>query len=106
MMLKGSGKDFDPILLKVFINMLGVFPVGTLLKLDTNELGIVMECPKNGSPARPRIVLLMRGENGKFKKGKSVDLAEKIPNAESFKRNVVRSFHPSNFGIQPADFIL
>jgi HD-GYP domain-containing protein (c-di-GMP phosphodiesterase class II) len=27
-MLKGSGKDFDPILLKVFINILGVYPVG------------------------------------------------------------------------------
>ncbi len=106
MMLKDSGKDFDPILLKVFINMLGVFPVGTLLKLDTDELGMVLECPKNGNPARPRIVLLIRDDNGKFKKGKSVDLAEKKPNAESFKRNVVQSFHPSNFGIQPADFIL
>jgi HD-GYP domain-containing protein (c-di-GMP phosphodiesterase class II) len=106
MMLKGSGKDFDPILLKVFINMLGVFPVGTLLKLDTGELGIVLECPRNGNPARPRIVLLMRDDNGRFKKDKSVDLAEKKPDTESFKRNVVRSFHPSSFGIQPADFIL
>ena len=104
-MLKGSGKDFDPILLKVFINMLGVYPVGTLLKLDTGEFGIVLDCPKNGNPAKPHIVLLMRDDNGKFKKGKSVDLSEKKPNAESFKRNVIKSFHPSNFGIQPADFI-
>lgn len=104
-MLKGSGKDFDPILLKVFINMLGVYPVGTLLKLDTGEFGIVLDCPKNGNPTRPPIVLLMLDDNGKFKKGKSVDLSEKKPKAESFKRNVVKSFHPSNFGIQPADFI-
>jgi HD-GYP domain-containing protein (c-di-GMP phosphodiesterase class II) len=105
-MLKGSGKDFDPILLKVFINMLGVYPVGTLLKLDTGELGIVLDCPKNGNPTRPQIVLLMRDDNGKFKKVKSVDLSEKRPKTESFKRNVVKSFHPSTFGIQPADFIL
>ncbi len=105
-MLKGSGKDFDPILLKVFINMLGVYPVGTLLKLDTGELGIVLDCQKNGDPARPHIVLLMRDDNGKFKKGKSVDLSAKNPKTESFKRNVVKSFHPSNFGIQPTDFIL
>ena len=104
-MLKGSGKDFDPILLKVFINMLGVYPVGTLLKLDTGEFGIVLNCPKNGNPSRPHIVLLMLDDNGKFKKGKSVDLSEKKPGAESFKRNVVKSFHSSNFGIQPADFI-
>ncbi len=105
-MLKGSGKDFDPILLKVFINMLGVYPVGTLLKLDTGELGIVMDCPKNGNPARPHIVILMRDDNGKFKKGKSVDLSEKNPKTELFRRNVLKSFHPSNFGIQSADFIL
>jgi len=104
-MLKGSGKDFDPILLKVFINMLGVYPVGTLLKLDTGEFGIVQKCPKNGNSARPYIVLIMLDDNGKFKKGKSIDLSEKKPGAKSFKRNIVKSFHPSNFGIQPADFI-
>ena len=106
MMLKESGKDFDPILLKVFINMLGVYPVGTLLKLDTGELGIVQDSPKNGNHDRPQIVLLMSDDNGKFKKGKSVDLSEKKPDSESFIRNVVKSIHPSSIGVQPADFIL
>jgi hypothetical protein len=105
-MLKGSGKDFDPILLKAFINMLGVYPVGTLLKLDTGEFGIVVKSSKIGNPARPHIVLLKRNDNGKFKKGDLVDLSEKDPKKESFKRDIVKSFHPSNFSIQPADFIL
>jgi HD-GYP domain-containing protein (c-di-GMP phosphodiesterase class II) len=104
-MLKGSGKDFDPILLKVFINMLGVYPVGTLLKLDTGELGLAVDCQKNGDLTRPRIVLLMR-DGGKFKKGKCVQLSAKHPETGHFKRNIVRSFHPSSFGLQPADFIL
>jgi HD-GYP domain-containing protein (c-di-GMP phosphodiesterase class II) len=105
-MLKGSGKDFDPILLKVFINMLGVYPVGTLLKLDTGELGLVVDCQKNGDLTRPRIVLLMRDDHDIFKKGKFVHLSAKHPETGSFKRNIVRSFHPSSFGLQPADFIL
>ena len=104
-MLKGSGKDFDPILLKVFINMLGVYPVGTLLKLDTGELGLVVDCQKNGDLTRPRIVLLVR-DGGKFKKGKCVQLSAKHPETGHFKRNIVKSFHPSSFGLQPADFIL
>jgi HD-GYP domain-containing protein (c-di-GMP phosphodiesterase class II) len=41
-MLEQSGTSFDPVLLKVFINMLGAYPVGTLLKLDTGEIGIVV----------------------------------------------------------------
>jgi HD-GYP domain-containing protein (c-di-GMP phosphodiesterase class II) len=104
-MLKGSGKDFDPILLKVFINILGVYPVGTLLKLDTGELGLVVDCQKNGDLTRPRIVLLVN-DGGKFNKGKCVQLSAKHSETGSFKRNIVRSFHPSSFGLQPADFIL
>ena len=42
LMLEGAGKDFDPILIKIFINILGVYPVGTLLKLDTGELALVI----------------------------------------------------------------
>ena len=34
-MLEQSGTSFDPVLLKVFINMLGAYPVGTFVKLDT-----------------------------------------------------------------------
>ena len=41
-MLEGAGKDFDPILIKIFINMLGVYPVGTLLRLDTGKLALVI----------------------------------------------------------------
>ena len=48
-MLAQSGTSFDPILLKVFINMLGAFPVGTLLKLDTGEMGLWRYDPYTGT---------------------------------------------------------
>jgi HD-GYP domain-containing protein (c-di-GMP phosphodiesterase class II) len=105
-MLKKSGKDFDPILLKVFINMLGVYPVGTLLKLDTKEIGIVTRSSNHGNCARPYITLLVQNGDGKFRKGGIVDLNEINPKTGLFERNIIRSCHPSNFGIQPADYIL
>src|SRR4030042_7136520 len=42
-MLERSGKDFDPAIVKVFINMIGIFPLGTLVLLNTNEMGIVIQ---------------------------------------------------------------
>jgi hypothetical protein len=45
-----------------------------LLKLNSGEIGIVVNCQENGQPGRPNIVLLIRDDNGKFKKGNSVDL--------------------------------
>jgi HD-GYP domain-containing protein (c-di-GMP phosphodiesterase class II) len=106
MMLEGSGKDFDPILLKAFINMLGVYPIGTFLYLDTGEMGLVKESPENGDKARPKVVLLKGNRQGGFKKDKVVNLAEKDTRTGLFKRNPKRSINPSVLGIQAAEFLV
>jgi HD-GYP domain-containing protein (c-di-GMP phosphodiesterase class II) len=106
MMLEGSGKDFDPILLKVFLNMLGVYPIGTFLYLDTGEIGIVVESSKNGDKARPKILLLKDDGQGGFQKDKVVDLAEKDSRSGLFRRNPKKSINPSVLGIQAAKFLV
>ena len=106
MMLEGAGTEFDPILLKVFINMLGVCPVGTLLLLDTGEMGLVMETPAEAVAGRPLIVLLCQGGKGEFRKGAVVNLSERDPQSGAFRRNIVNSLHPSAYGIQPVDFLV
>lgn len=116
-MLEGAGTDFDPILLKVFINMLGVYPVGTLLKLDKG-VGLVTIQPDDTAPheeenkssngfngTRPWIILLASDGKGGIKKGREVSLAERDPVTGKFLRNIVASLSPSEFGIQPAEFI-
>jgi len=106
MMLETSGKDFDPILLKVFINMLGVYPVGTLLQLDTGEKGLVVSAGEDENKTRPLIILLVSDNQGGYIKGKSVNLAEQNPDTGKFSRNIVSTCHPSTYGIQPAEFIV
>lgn len=106
MMLEGSGKDFDPILLKVFINMLGVYPIGTLLYLDTGEMGLVVGSPDNGDNSRPKVVLLKIDDKGGYKKGKVVNLAEKDSKTGLYKRNTKKSINPSVLGIQAAEFLV
>jgi HD-GYP domain-containing protein (c-di-GMP phosphodiesterase class II) len=106
MMMKGSGKDFDPILLKVFANMLGVYPVGTIMELDTGEIGLVIDNPEKRDRMRPRIMLMSPNLEGGYVKGGVVDLNEWNPTTGSYTRNVRKSSHPSVYGIQPAEFLL
>jgi HD-GYP domain-containing protein (c-di-GMP phosphodiesterase class II) len=106
LMMEGAGKDFDPILLKVFVNMLGVFPIGTLLELNTGEIGLVIETPGETRKERPRILILEADGKGGFRKGKAASLAERDPNTGLFKRNIVKALHPTSYGIQPAEFLL
>jgi len=105
-MMKGAGKDFDPVLLKVFAIMMGTYPVGSLLELDTGEMGIVADYPMESGGHLPRIVLLQKEGEGSYKRGETIDLSEKDPQTGSLRRNVVKSLNAATRGIQPASFLL
>jgi HD-GYP domain-containing protein (c-di-GMP phosphodiesterase class II) len=106
-MQEGSGKDFDPVLLKVFINMIGVYPIGTLLKLDKDEMGLVAKYGgESGNEKELWVQLLIPQEQGGFTKGELLNLGPLNEETKSFNRPVMESLHPAAFNIQPADFIL
>jgi HD-GYP domain-containing protein (c-di-GMP phosphodiesterase class II) len=105
-MMKSAGKDFDPVLLKVFAIMMGTYPVGSLLELDTGELGIVSDYPMESGGHLPRIVLLQKESDGSYKRGETIDLSEKDPYTGSLRRNVVKSLNAAAHGIQSASFLL
>jgi HD-GYP domain-containing protein (c-di-GMP phosphodiesterase class II) len=104
-MLNRAGADFDPILLKVFGTMMGTYPMGTLLELNTGERGLVLDYPLNSGGTLPRIVLLEDDGNGDLRRGEVVDLAAKDPNTGALLRKVVKSLNAASCGIQPASFI-
>jgi HD-GYP domain-containing protein (c-di-GMP phosphodiesterase class II) len=106
MMYARAGTHFDPILLKVFINMVGVYPIGTLLELDSKEFAIVVRAADNPDKTRPEVMLLSSDENGRFQKGRIADLSEKDPRTGYYLKNIIRSVNPSDYGIQPAAFLL
>ena len=104
LMLQGSGTVFDPILLKVFINMLGVYPIGTLLELDGGELALVSKRPTSDDIARPWVVLLKSDGNSGYQRGEEIDLANKDTTGE-YRRKIMASMNPTTYNIQPAEIL-
>jgi putative nucleotidyltransferase with HDIG domain len=105
-MLERSGKDFDPILVKVFINMIGVFPLGTLVLLNTNEIGIVIQVQEDTELLdRPKVILLDYGD-GEYRKGEIVDLREVDETTGDFKWTIVRTLDPNSYRINISEFII
>jgi HD-GYP domain-containing protein (c-di-GMP phosphodiesterase class II) len=104
-MLAHSGVDFDPILLKAFINMLGIYPIGSFLELDSGELALVIDPGKMTDKTRPMVMLLAPGGKGGYIKIGEADLNERDSDSGAFLRNIVKSLHPSTHGIQPAEFL-
>ncbi len=105
-MLITAGTEFDPILLKVFAKMMGAYPVGTLLELDTGEVGLVTRSQSSAPKEQPLIQLLLEDEHGGLKSGDLVDFKERDSETQSLQRSVLRSFNPTSYGIQAASFIL
>jgi len=104
--LEHAGKDFDPILVKVFINMVGVFPLGTLVLLNTNEMGIVVKTQEDPDFADHPGVCLLSYSDGEYRKGQEIDLKETDPNTGVFKRTIVRTLDPNEYNLNIAEFLI
>lgn len=91
-----SGTFFDPVLVKLFIEMMGLYPPGTVVGLNTGEWGVVSEPPLVGSPLdRPKVRLI-----GSPRAGQTVSLDETKDG--EYVLSIVRMFNPAREGQMPA----
>jgi putative nucleotidyltransferase with HDIG domain len=102
-MMERSGSQLDPLLFKFFINMVGVFPIGTLVMLNTKELGLVYESNQL-FPARPRVMIIV-DEGGKRVKGSVLDLTERNDRGD-YIRSIVKTMDPNKYKISLAEYLL
>ncbi len=104
-MLSERNSHFDSVLLKIFIGLVGVFPIGSLVLLDTHELGVVYK--PNAELRwmdRPR-VLLVAQDAKRFAKKEVVDLTEKNGDGH-FKRSIVKTLDPNKYHIDIAKYFI
>jgi len=104
-MFDRAGKDFDPALVKVLINILGIYPVGTILKLSTGELALVVSSPGMQFTRRPFILVLEEDEDGGYQKGNTINLEERDSKTGNYVREIIETYHPYTFGIHPVQHI-
>lgn len=102
-LVENAGKDAEPVLLKIFIKMVGVFPIGTLVVLNTRELGIVYRGNPD-LPERPIIVLLVDREGNKVE-NTFVDLAEKGDDG-NYLRTVKKTLDYNKYNLNLAEYLL
>jgi HD-GYP domain-containing protein (c-di-GMP phosphodiesterase class II) len=104
-LMESSGTQLDPVVLKLFVSMLGPWPPGSVLILDTHEVAMARYTPST-SQALPQARLLHDDGSGGFRAGELVELSEIDTSTGKFKRNIISSVHPSTLNIQPVDYLL
>lgn len=93
-----SGVRFDPFAVDLFTATVGLFPVGSTVRLTGGQLAVVLEVPANsGSFTRPVVkVIRENGANVDY----VLDLSKKPANA------IAASVAPEEEGVNPPHFLL
>ena len=96
---------FDPVIVKAFINLTGIYPIGTLVVLDTFEMGLV-HAPNADTTALSRpLVRLLSDEQGNLLPTTFItDLTERADDGGAYLRTIIRTEDPSRYGIRVGDY--
>jgi len=99
-------RGLDQVLVKAFINLLGIYPVGTLVVLDTFELAVVSAAnPNPESLSRPIIKIISDAQGNTISPPLQVDLA--VPEAGGqYARTIIKTADPDRYGITPGDYLI
>jgi hypothetical protein len=84
--------DFDRNMLSAFEKMMGGYPIGTTVRLDTNEIGYVTRYGANKDAPMVKIILDSSGQ--KLEEPKEVDLNEKDMETGKPFRNIIAEVDP------------
>ncbi len=98
-------RGMDPVIVKAFVSLVGHYPVGTLVVLDTFELAVVHAVnPVPEAISRP-IVRVISDERGNLlHPGSLVDLNQQEPGTGRFLRTIIKLADPERYGIRVSDY--
>jgi HD-GYP domain-containing protein (c-di-GMP phosphodiesterase class II) len=99
-------RGYDPLLVKAFINVTGIYPVGTLVILDTYELAVVVAPNPDRTRLHQPVVKLIADSLGlPLATPRQVDLSELNPETGYPRRTVIKTADPEKYGIRVADYV-
>jgi HD-GYP domain-containing protein (c-di-GMP phosphodiesterase class II) len=99
-------RGMDPVVVKAFINLTGIYPPGTLVVLDTFELGIVHAVnPIPEMLSRPIVRVISDAQANLLHPGTLIDLAEQSEDG-TYLRTIIKTENPERYGIRVGDYFL
>ncbi len=103
-MMEGQGTLFEPVLLKIFVNAIGVHPIGTVVQLKSGELGVVLRTNTNPRDLDKPIVRVFRDVDGNDIPVHVKDLSERDADG-NLMHKIIDSGTPGDFFESIDDYI-
>jgi len=106
-MWENPRRGYDKVMVKALINLMGVYPVGTCVILDTLEVAIVAQANPDASYInRPLLKVVIDRDGGVVAPSSdTVDLSERDASG-NFLRSIVKVTNPERYGITVGDYFV
>ena len=100
-----SGKQFSTELVDQLVQFMGMYPVSSLVELNTGEVGVVIQ-QNQVRRLLPRLMLLLDPTKQRYQAPVILNLLNSptAPNGETYA--IVKSLPPDSFGLNPSDFYI
>ena len=100
---RDDGQQFDRHLVRRFVQLIGIYPPGNLVKLGSGEIAVVVKAYA-GDPYRPRVRIVIDGEGVLVEKPHIINLWERPP--EERGSSIVAPVDSEDlFGIDPLSLL-
>jgi putative nucleotidyltransferase with HDIG domain len=98
---RNDGTQFDQHLVRRFSQLVGIFPAGNLVRLDTGEVGVVLKVYAP-DPYRPRVKVLMAADGSPIERPYALNLWDAREGAPTA---VTAPLDAKEYGIDPLPYI-
>ena len=103
-LLDCKGSRFQESLVEQFVQAIGLFPTGTLVELNTDEVAIVVSQSATRR-LKPEIVIVLDSDKSRLPAPRIVDLANQRIAAEG-ERWIARELLPGSYGVDSEEFFI
>jgi HD-GYP domain-containing protein (c-di-GMP phosphodiesterase class II) len=106
-MRDNTTRGFDPLVVKAFISMTGIYPVGSVVILDSYELAVVVQTNPDPQCLHQPIVKVIYDSMGiPLSPARTVDLSEIDPATGGPRRTIIKTTDPERYGINVGDYFV
>jgi putative nucleotidyltransferase with HDIG domain len=104
MIFKGADEEYSRRIVELFTRHLGIYPVGSFVKLVSGAMGVVTKVDR-GNLLAPTVVILFNEAGQRLENPFECDLAQKQKQPDGWKYHVEISLNPKAYRVDVAQYI-
>jgi len=100
-------RGFDPVLVKALINATGVYPIGTLVILETLEMAVVSGVNEDPDKLHlPTVKIISDPMGVPLPEPRTIDLAVMDPATGKPVHTIIKTTDPERYGVKVSDYLI